>query len=329
MSRPEPVRWGFLGAGNIARSSLAPAVHAADGAQLYAVAARDPGRAAELGASGPVYRGYEELLADPAVEAVYVGLHNAAHLPWTLAAAAAGKPVLCEKPLGLSAAEVDRMAAAGGLVVEASWYRWHPRVRLAQRLLAEGRIGTVQRVEAGFTFAADLAGNYRMDQAMGGGALYDVGCYAVSAVLWAMGGRPPDVVAARAALAATGVDADSQAYLRWQAGATAHVHAAISAERGQWLRIVGTDGSIDLPDNPYTAWREHATELLVVDASGVERLAVAAVDPYRLMVEDFSAMVRGVPAWLLPLTESRAGAAVLDACFASLRAAGRPVRPTP
>ena len=123
-----PVRWGFLGAGGIARTALAPAVAAASGAVLHAVAARDPARAAAL---GPVraYGDYAALLADDDVDAVYVALHNDAHLPWTLAALAAGKHVLCEKPLGLSAAEVDQMAAAAGdrLVVEASWYRWHPR----------------------------------------------------------------------------------------------------------------------------------------------------------------------------------------------------------
>ena len=119
-----PVRWGFLGAGNIAATALGPAVHAAEGAVLHAAAARDEDRAAALGPAR-AYGSYEALLADADVEAVYISLPNDLHLPWTLAALEAGKHVLCEKPLGLDAGQVDAVAqaaaAADRRVVEASW----------------------------------------------------------------------------------------------------------------------------------------------------------------------------------------------------------------
>ena len=326
---PDPVRWGFLGAGGIARTALAPAVAAASGAVLHAAAARDPARAAALGPDR-VHRDYAELLADDDVEVVYVALHNTAHLPWTLAALAAGKHVLCEKPLGLDAAEVDAMTAAAGdrRVVEASWYRWHPRVRLAQDRLAG--LGPVRHVAAGFTFGAELDGNYRLDPDLGGGALYDVGCYAVSACLWAVGqGLPQDVVA-RSRRGPTGVDLDTRAILRWESGAEAEVHAAIDGDERQWLVVTAERGELELRgDNAYTAWRTDATELWASDGHSTERLPVPAADPYRLMVEQMSSVVRGGPGWVLPIEESRSTAAVLDAAFASAAQNGEPVAVEP
>ncbi len=320
----EPVRWGFLGAGTVATAALAPAIAAASGAVLYAAAARDPVRARDLGPR-VVHADYAALLADPSVEAVYVSLTNEAHLPWTLAALAAGKHVLCEKPLGLSAAEVDRMSCAtdGLLLVEASWYRWHPRVRLAQAHLAS--IGPVRHVAAGFTFAGELEGNYRLELARGGGALYDVGCYAVSACLWAVGqGLPADVVA-RSEIGPTGVDLDTRAILRWEHGAEAEVHVGIASGEGQWLVVTGEHGEIELREAPFTSWREDRTELWVSDGVRTERLPVAATDAYRLMVEEVSSVIRGGPGWVLPLEDSRATAAVLDAARASAAAGGAPV----
>lgn len=321
----DPVRWGFLGAGMVATSALGPAVAAASGAVLQAAAARDPARAGALGPK-TVHADYAALLADDAVEAVYISLSNEAHRPWTLAALAAGKHVLCEKPLGLSAAEVDEMISAAGdlLLVEASWYRWHPRVRLAQTRLAQ--IGPVRHVTAGFTFAGSLEGNYRLELSRGGGALYDVGCYAVSACLWAVGqGAPADVVA-RSTYGPTGVDLDTRAILAWPSGVEAEVHAGIADGRGQWLVITGERGEIELRDAPYTSWKDDDTELWVSDGAGTERLAVAATDAYRLMVQEMSSVLRGGPGWVLPLAESRATAAVLDAARQSAAAGSEPVR---
>jgi xylose dehydrogenase (NAD/NADP) len=319
------IRWGFIGAGNIARAALAPAVRAASGAVLQAAAARDPARAAALEPVGAAYSAYDDLLADPDVDAVYISLANHAHLPWTLRAVAAGKAVLCEKPLGLSAAEVEEMSAAGGTIVEASWYRWHPRIRLAQRLLSDGRIGAVRHVSAGFTFDGVPADNYRLDPRLGGGALYDVGCYAVSAALWACGGRAPAEVVAHARRTATGVDLATEAVLSWPDGATAEIAAAIDEPERQWLVVTGESGEIEVPGNPYTAVGGQETELVVSGGRDSERLPVAAADAYRLMVEQVSSVLADGPGWLLPLAESRICAAVLDACFASARAGGEPV----
>ncbi len=318
------IRWGFLGAGNIARTALAPAVHAASGAVLQAAAARDPDRAAALEPAGAAYSSYDDLLADQDVDAVYISLSNDAHLPWTLRAVAAGKAVLCEKPLGLSAAEVDEIAAAGGTVVEASWYRWHPRVRLAQQLLAEAAIGSVRHVCAGFTFSGVAADNYRLDPRRGGGAAYDVGCYAVSAALWAFAGRPPQEVVASARWSQTRVDLSMELAVSWPDGGTAEIRAAIEEPERQWLAFAGDDGEIELPGQPYTSMAGQDTELSVSDGRDTRRLTVAGANAYQLMVEEVSSVLEGGPGWLLPLAESRGCAAVLDAGFTSARAGGAP-----
>lgn len=313
------IRWGFLGAGNIARTALAPAVHAAEGATLQAAAARDLARAEALGPA-TAYDDYDALLADADVDAVYISLSNEMHLPWTVAALRAGKAVLCEKPLALTAAEVDEMTAVaaetGQLLVEASWYRWHPRIRLAQQRLP--KIGPVRHVTAGFTFDASMEGNYRLDPTRGGGALYDVGCYAVSACLWAVGEGQPTEVAGRATPGPTGVDLVTEAILEWTSGAQAEVRAGISGVgAGQWLVMTGERGEIELRDAPYTSWKDDETELWVSDGRDTERVTVPATDAYRLMVEEMSSVLSGGPGWVLPLAESRETAATLDAIRAA------------
>ena len=327
-TRTAPVAWGFLGAGWIATKALAPAVHHATGAMLHAVAARDMKRAAALDPAGPSYSAYDDLLADPDVDAVYISLTNDVHAAWSVAALRAGKHVLCEKPLAMNAAEVDEMATVarecGRLLVEASWYRWHPRVRRAQRLLADGRIGAVRHVSAGFTFDGKLDGNYRLEVARGGGALYDVGCYAVSAALWAFGPAPVRDVVARQQLGPSGVDLATDAVLSFAAG-DAQIRAGISEPARQWLVISGEHGEIELPDAPFTSWVDDESVLLVSDGTTTDRETVAPCDAYCVMVEEMSSVIAGEDGWVLPLAESRATAAVLDACFASARAGGEPV----
>ncbi len=314
---PQPVRWGFLGAGWIATRALAPAVHCAEGATLVAVASRDRERAARLGPSGRAYDRYEQLLADPEVDAVYVALHNDAHLPWTLAALQAGKHVLCEKPLGLSAGEVQAMVSVaeqtGRLLVEATWSRWHPRTRRAEALVSTGALGVVQTVDAGFTFSTVPDGNYRLHPRHGGGALYDVGPYALGAPLWVVPGAEPMVESVTVATTSTGVDATTTAALRL-GEARATVQTSIVTAPAQWLRVTGTAGTLTLTGPAFTSWLEPSA-LVLTDVDGTpSRLDFAPVDPYQLMVEHVSRAVRGDPsAWVLPAAESLRVARAMDA----------------
>jgi predicted dehydrogenase len=197
-------------------------------------------------------------------------------------------------------------------------------VRAAQQLVREGVIGQVRHVSAGFTFAGELEGNYRLDPARGGGALYDVGCYAVSAALWAFGGAPAREAVARQELGPTGVDLVTEAVLTFDDG-DADIRAGISEPPTQWLVVTGESGEIQLRDAAYTSWTTDTTELLVSDGTGTERTRFPGVDAYCVMVEDVSSVIGGGPGFVVPLSESRATAAVLDACFASARTGGEAV----
>lgn len=330
-----PVRFGFLGAGGIAHSALAPAVHAAQGAVLHAGAARDPGRVATLEPAGPCYGDYRALLADDDVEVVYISLSNDLHAEWTVAALQAGKHVLCEKPLALDVAQTRRMVdaadAAGLMLVEAFWYRWHPRMRRLEELVGGGALGELTGIDAEFSFRADWTGaaaaNYRLDPAKGGGGLYDVGCYAASLVHTALDaagrGGDLDVVQARADLGPTGVDLDATATLRPSgAGAPdARIRCGIAVHDLQSVAVAGASAAVrfgsagvaERDDEAFTS-RQRPSALTITSADGsevVERFA--PVDPYRLMVEQVARAVRGEEAWLVPARHSLEVATTLEA----------------
>ncbi|MGW7259109.1 Gfo/Idh/MocA family protein [Streptomyces sp. NPDC054834] len=307
--------WGFLGAGSIARSSLAPAVRAAEGAVLYAVASSGHTRAQALRPER-AYPSYDDLLRDPNVDIVYIALHNSVHLEWTRRALRAGKHVLCEKPLGLSAAEVDAMTSTardvGRLLVEAAWNRWHPRTRDLETMLAGGAIGAVEAVTARFDGLEPAVGNYRRDTGLGGGALYDVGYYAISAALAAFGWRAPRVVWAKQELWQRGsADSVSEFLLEFPGQGTAEIHCSLVGRMAEEFAVSGTSGTLSLSTPAFCAG---ATPVrLLADGDGRDRF-YSAVDPYRLMVEAMDAAVegRGHP-YLVPPDQSRLIASTIDA----------------
>ena len=317
-----PVRWGFIGAGWIAHRALGPAVHSADGAVLHAAAARDVDRARSLSPTVD-YGAYEHLLGDDEVEAVYISLHNSAHMPLTLAALEAGKHVLCEKPLGLTADEVTQMADAAAradrLLVEATWTRWHPRTQRAQALLATDAIGEVRSVDVGFCFSGVAPDNYRLEAERGGGALYDLGPYSVGSALWAVPDAPVSVVDVAVDRHPGGVDLTTQATLR-VGEATARARSSVDDDSGEWLRIEGTRGALEFSRPAHVSWLTPST-LSVWQGSGTsvedEPSFVhhfSPVDPYQLMAEHVSRAIRADrSAFVLPIGESLRVAQALDA----------------
>jgi predicted dehydrogenase len=178
-------RWGLIGAGWIATTALAPAMHAAENTVIQAVASRDPERSRALNPI-TVHESYEALISDPLVDAVYISLPNHLHCEWTVKALKAGKHVLCEKPFAMNVAEVELMIETAKncdrLLVEAVWSRWHPRMIKAIDLVRSGKIGQITSIDASFTFPASIEGNYRLSKEMGGGALFDIGVYPLHAI---------------------------------------------------------------------------------------------------------------------------------------------------
>ncbi|HEY7984321.1 MAG TPA: Gfo/Idh/MocA family oxidoreductase, partial [Ktedonobacterales bacterium] len=204
-SAPEPVRWGVLSTANIGVKAVIPAITAASNSRLVAIASRDATRASvvatHLRPQPRVYGGYAALLDDPDVEAVYIPLPNSEHAEWVQRAAARGKHVLCEKPLALTAAQAREMVAAcqtaGVLLLEAFMYRFHPQTRWMVEQVRAGRIGAVKLVRGSFAFdiRSSQPGNIRLQAALGGGSLMDVGCYPLNAARLIFGGPPQSALA--------------------------------------------------------------------------------------------------------------------------------------
>jgi D-xylose 1-dehydrogenase (NADP+, D-xylono-1,5-lactone-forming) len=305
------VRWGFIGAGWIARQAMAPAVHAAGNAMLQAVASRDRERSALLNPSA-VRSSYEELVDDPDVDVVYVCLANHQHEEWVVRALSAGKHVLCEKPLATDPAQASRMARAAQdadrLLVEAVWCRWHPRFRRLAELAASGGLGDLLSIDSAFTFPAELGGNYRAERACGGGALLDVGGYQVHAWL-ALTGGAPEVRLDRVerSIGATGVDLTTRIAAALDGATRATAVASFAMPEHQYLVVTGTQAQARMGTGAaFTAWREPTT--LIV---GEHVETFAPVDAYQLMVEAVGARVRGEDAWCVPMAESLLVARVL------------------
>jgi len=321
------VGWGVLGAGWLVNQATAAAIHSADGARIVAAGARDVVRAEAIGPDR-AYDSYDAVLEDPAVDAVYIALANDAHLPWIRAAVAAGKHVLCEKPMVLTAADADlafaEADAAGVLLVEAAWSRWHPRMQRIVDLAVGGALGEIRDYLGTFTFDGVPDGNYRLSQSHGGGALYDVGIYPLHTLVACL----PDVEAFRVAeveVAGGGDDADpvdltTKAALAWGPGTRASVVGSFAMPESQRLTIRGGLASVRVDDDQaFTSWRE-PSRLLVGER--VEKFP--AVDAYRLMVEQVSLCIRGGDGWVLPASDSLRVARAVD----DIRAAAAGLRIT-
>jgi predicted dehydrogenase len=321
----DPVRWGVLGNANIARVCVIPAIQKSRNGRVRALATRSPERSREVAEEHgipKVHHGYEALLKNPEIEAVYVPLPNHLHHPWTLRALEAGKHVLCEKPLARNAAEAEEMSgaaeASGRTLMEAFMYRFHPRSLRIKRLLERGRIGELRLLHSSFCFrmqdeVLEAACEPRLRPELGGGALLDVGCYGVSVSRWLVG-REPTAVQARAVYHPGGVDLLFVGTLQFPSDVLATVEAAFITALRQTYAVVGTRGAIELPHDAFIPWERDAVfSLRGVEEEDGEEHVTPGEDEYRLMVEHFSDVVRGVAQPACPPADSVANMRVLDA----------------
>ncbi len=319
----ETVAWGILGLANIARRAVIPAIQHAANARLVAIASREWARAEEAARFHGIphaYGAYEALLDDRDVQAVYIPLPNALHHRWTLACAAAGKHVLCEKPLALAAVECEEMAAAcrrhGVALMEAFMYRFHPRTERVASLIAEGTLGDLRVVRAAFTFtASDPRANIRFRPDLGGGALYDVGCYTVNVSRMALG--EPAQVFACGEIGASGVDEQAAAVLRFGGGRAALIDCGLTLPRREEYEIVGTEGRVTVPAAflPGTA----DAEMHVVRGTDRQVVTVSGADQYQRMIEHFGDVVMGKSRARLSPEDATANVRALAALLASVR----------
>lgn len=306
------INWGFLGASWVAGKALVPAVNSAPNASLYAVASRDPNRSAAFEPQ-VVHKSYEDLIADPKVDAIYISLANHLHLEWTTKALNAGKHVLCEKPIAISSADAKLMAgiakANDRLLVEAIWTRWHPRFVRMVELVRSGEIGELVSIDSAFTFTREIDDNYRLSPKMGGGSLLDVGPY--QAHVWAaLVGTSANfsISTATQNIGPTGVDMTTEVAALFNDKVKVSAVASFERSEEQRLVITGSNGAIEFPTGQaFTSWNE-ASSLKVGDR--VEEFA--PIDPFTLMVTDFGNHLMGEQSWLPSMVESIFVAEILD-----------------
>jgi D-xylose 1-dehydrogenase (NADP+, D-xylono-1,5-lactone-forming) len=319
---PNRLRWGLLGCARICRRGLIPGIRGSARGELLALSSRDPATARTWAGEFGVpraYGTYRELLDDPDVDAVYIPLPNELHRPWTLAAADAGKHVLCEKPLALDVAEAGEMVAhcraRGVVLMEAFMWRHQPRTAELRRLVAAGAIGELRLVRSSFSFPIE-PGDWRLDPSRGGGALWDVGCYGLSTARLFAGGEP-EVVRAVARFGPTGVDLSLAASLRLPGGVLGQLDCSFEQPLRCTYELVGTSGAIEVPD-AYVPPSRPVARLRTGD--DVRELAFDGRDQYAAMIDAFAAAVADGRLHD-PAEDGLAQMAGLDAILAAARTA--------
>ena len=323
------LNWGVLGAANINRS-VVPAIQASETGRVAAIASRDAGKAEAAAREYGIptfYGSYEELLRDPGIDAVYIPLPNHLHMEWTIRAAEAGKHVLCEKPIALNAAEAREMAEAcaraGVKLAEAFMYRHHPRMERIRAVIAAGEIGDIRGIHGVFTFnnAADK-GNVRYRAAWGGGSVYDVGCYPISAARFFLGAEPVAATAhAFFSPEHDGVDMMCAGLLEFPGGVALTFDCGMWADFRNRLEIVGTDGRIDIPG----AFLPNKGEPdFIVYARGERREEKGPyANQYTLQADRFARAVWGEEPEKFPPQDAVANMRAIDAVLKSAREKAR------
>jgi predicted dehydrogenase len=324
----QTLRWGLLSTARINRR-LIPAIRAARGHSLRAVASRDLDRARQYAREWKIpaaYGSYEELLADPEIDVIYNPLPNHLHAEWSIHAAQAGKHVLCEKPLALTAEEIDAMIAAARehqvIIAEAFMYRHHPRTQKIQEWIQSGAIGEVSHIDAAYTIQLGRPDNYRWQPEAGGGCLWDIGCYPVSYARMVFGVNPVEVHG-KAEMTPGGVDQSFTGLLTYPGGATLNFYCSYVHEHHSRMEIFGSEGTL-IVENPYSAGRGDALYLL----KDGRRRKIRTGLPGELAqgeVEDLGRAALTGAEQRLPLSESREINQALVALLESARR-GEPVR---
>jgi predicted dehydrogenase len=276
----EPLRWGILGLGGIAKRFAEGLAHSHTG-RLLAVASRTQEKAETFGCecgAARRYGSYEDLLADPDVQAVYIATPHPAHAEWAIRAAEAGKHILCEKPLTVNHAEaaavIDAARRHHVFLMEAFMYRCHPQTARLVELIRGGAVGEVRVIRATFSFDAGWNPEGRLlAKALGGGGILDVGCYPMSMVRLVAGAAAgkdfddPVEVKGVARLGTTGVDEWASAVMRFAGGVVAEVACGVRVARQSGLEVCGAEGTITLP-TPWAPGREGGTSKIIVEKKG-------------------------------------------------------------
>lgn len=321
------LRWGLLSTARINRVLLPP-LRASERNELTAVASRDMARAkayAEERQIPRVFGSYEELLADPDVDVIYNPLPNSMHAEWTIKAAQAGKHILCEKPLANTADDVDAMTdaakKAGVVLMEAFMYRHHPQTLKVKDLVDQGAIGKLQLVRGSFTFKISNEDDVRLNASLGGGSIWDVGCYPISYARLIVGSEPLEVFGTQITGERSRVDESFFGQMKFAHDVYAQFDSGFRTPRRAHIELAGTEGTIEVlePFQPYV------NEKIVLKRGGNEEvITIPGEDLYRGEVENMAeAILDGRPT-RMSLADSRNNVAVIQALLRSAQE-GKPI----
>ncbi len=329
------LRWGLMSTARINERLIVP-IGTSERSELVAVASRSKETGDRYAAEWKIPRvhvGYDSLLADPEVDAVYISLPNSMHAEWCIKSAQHGKHVLCEKPMALSTEEADRIAEAargnGVLVQEAAMYRYHEQTRQVCEWVANGEIGDIRVIQGFFGFTLDRGGDIRFDPSLGGGSLRDIGSYPVSFARTVMGANPVEVEAQQV-LSDSGVDLTFTGQMRFASGALAQIASSFQVTPYWNAAVIGSKGRI-LLDHPWLNRIGQTAHLTILregeadgetfgdSAAGIEEQTVAYENPnaYRCELEAAEASILDGGEPVISLADSRGNAATLAALLQS------------
>ncbi|CAG0996730.1 D-xylose 1-dehydrogenase (NADP+) [Gammaproteobacteria bacterium] len=320
------VAWGVISTAKIGLNRVLPGMKKSPWCDIRAIASRSEGaarKAADALGIPTAYGSYEALLADPAIEAIYNPLPNHLHVPLTLAAARAGKHVLCEKPISLTAEEAGQLRDAAGsvLIAEAFMVRFHPQWLRARELVREGRIGTLRAVQAFFAYDNPDPANIRNRAEIGGGGLYDSGCYPIVAGRWFFESEPERCIALIERDPAFRTDRLTSALVDFGEGRRLDFTVSTRLAPHQHIELSGTKGRIEIPI-PFNPGQGAQTHLLIddcssLDGAGIRIETLPASDQYELQGTAFSRAVRGEIALPYGVEDAISNMRVIDALFRS------------
>lgn len=320
------VNWGVLSTAKIGREKVIPAMQKGQHSQVSAIASRSLESAqkvaTELGIP-KAYGSYEELLADPEIEAIYNPLPNDQHVPWTLAAARAGKHVLCEKPFSMTAQEAEQLREVAGQVhiMEAFMVRFHPQWQRARELVRSGALGELRTVQAFFSYFNRQSDNIRNRADVGGGALYDIGCYAIVAGRFLFESEPLRVITLIERDPEFQTDRTTSAMLDFGGGRRLDFTVSTQSVPFQRVQAIGTKQRLELVI-PFNAPLGGTTDLLLDDGSQIGGVSAVhetlpACDMYTLQGDTFSQAVRGEIPLPYGLDDAICNMRIIDALFKS------------
>jgi predicted dehydrogenase len=323
----QTLNWGLLSTARINRA-LIPPLQASTRNRLLAVASRTLETAQAYAREWNIPRAhgsYSALLNDPEIDVVYISLPNHLHAEWTIRAVECGKHVLCEKPLALNVAEVDAIqraaAAHSRAVAEAFMYRHHPLTLKAQELVAGGALGTLKVIRGAFSFALAREGNIRWRPEMGGGSLWDIGCYPISYARLVAGSEPVEVFGASVA-SPTGVDETFCGLMRFANGLLAQFDCSFACAYRTFMEIAGSEAILEAPQ-PFKPGLDAA--MVLRRGERVETISVPGQELYSGEVENMADVILLGRAPRVTLADSRANVAVISALLESARS-GKPIR---